>query len=74
LGEGAALDYSKMSNLSSDYIIRIYRFDRKRPRSVVGIVEEVGIKEKKAFSTLGELWEILTGIKEEKNKAKIELK
>jgi hypothetical protein len=64
------LGYSKMSDFSSDYIIRIYRFDRKRPRSVVGIVEEVGIKEKKAFSTLEELWEIFIWAKEGDHKTK----
>jgi len=59
-----------MLNFSSDYIIRIYRFNRKKPRGVVGIVEEVGIKEKKAFSTLEELWRILTRSKEKHPKIK----
>jgi len=59
-----------MSNLSSDYIIRIYRLHRKKPRSVVGIVEEVGRKEKKAFSTLEELWEIFIRAKKGNHKTK----
>ena len=67
-----ALDYFKMSNLSSDYIIRIYRFQRKKPRSVVGIVEEVGTKGKKAFSTLEELWEIFIRAKKGNHKTKDE--
>jgi hypothetical protein len=33
---------------------------------LVGVVEEVGIKEKKAFSNLYELWDILNPIKREK--------
>lgn len=46
------------------YIVRIYRGDRKHPRSLVGIVEEVGMKEKKAFTNLNELWDILQAIKD----------
>lgn len=44
---------------SHDYIIRIYRFEVDKPRSFVGVVEEVGKKGKKAFNTYDELWEIL---------------
>jgi hypothetical protein len=46
-------------NSSSNYIIRIYRFEKDKPRSLIGLVEEVGIKGKKAFNTYDELWEIL---------------
>jgi len=31
---------------------------------LVGVVEEVGVKEKKAFHTLYELWDILNPVKE----------
>ena len=48
-----------MPNFSSDYIIRIYRFDKERAHHVVGTAEEVGVKGKKAFKTLEELWQIL---------------
>lgn len=45
------------------YIVRIYRHEKKRPHDFVGIVEEVdprrGRKEKKAFTNVDELWEIL---------------
>lgn len=41
------------------YILRIYRFDRKKPGSLVGLAEEVGAKEKRAFTNLQELWDIL---------------
>jgi len=44
---------------SLDYIVRIYRHEKDRPRSIVGIVEEVGAEGKRAFTNLDELWEIL---------------
>lgn len=39
--------------------MRIYRQDR-RTRRLVGVVEEAGVEEKRAFTTLEELWRILT--------------
>jgi len=45
------------------YIVRIYRFEKDHPRSLVGVVEEVGIKGKKAFTNYDELWEILLSTK-----------
>ena len=44
---------------SLDYIVRIYRHEKDRPRTIVGIVEEVGTEGKRAFTSLDELWEIL---------------
>lgn len=44
---------------SRDYIVRIYRYNRKRPRNIIGIVEEVGIAEKRAFTNVDELWKLL---------------
>jgi hypothetical protein len=41
------------------YIVRIYRRDRKHPRRLVGLVEEIGVKEQRAFRNLEELWAIL---------------
>ena len=41
------------------YIVSIYRGEKDSPRSLVGIVEEVGIKGKKAFTDYDELWEII---------------
>ena len=41
------------------YIIRIYRLKPNDPRSLVGIVEKVGGKGKKAFTHYGGLWDIL---------------
>ncbi len=44
---------------SLDYIVRIYRFEKDKPKSIVGTVEEVGIEGKSAFTNLDELWKIL---------------
>ena len=41
------------------YIVRVYRFSRDNPRRLVGVVEEIGRKGKKAFTGYQELWEIL---------------
>ena len=50
-------------SFSANYVVRIYRFDKKHPRSLVGVVEEVGLKGKKAFTNYDELWEILISSK-----------
>jgi len=42
------------------FIIRIYRFEKKNSQPLVGLVEEVGVKGKKGFTCLDELWNILT--------------
>jgi len=47
----------------ANYIVRIYRLDKKNPRHLVGMVEEVGVKGKKAFTNYDELWEILISSK-----------
>jgi hypothetical protein len=44
------------------YVVRIYRGERDDPRSFVGIVEEVGVSEKRAFTNFEELWTILNAI------------
>ena len=49
-----------MPKLANNYILRIYRLSRKKPHSLVGLVEQVGVKEKKAFTSVQELWEILS--------------
>ncbi len=48
------------------YLVRIYRKAENNPRMLVGVVEEVGVKEKKAFSNLYELWDILNPVKKER--------
>jgi hypothetical protein len=40
------------------FIVRIYRVDAKR-HGIIGVVEEIGVKGKKAFTNVDELWEIL---------------
>ncbi|MBM4306526.1 MAG: hypothetical protein FJ115_09065 [Deltaproteobacteria bacterium] len=52
-------------DFSHDYIVRIYRFEKDKPRSLIGLVEEVGKKGKKGFHTYDELWEILNVTKED---------
>ena len=47
----------------NSYLVRIYRKADNNPRMLVGVVEEVGLKEKKAFHTLYELWDILNPVK-----------
>jgi hypothetical protein len=47
----------------NSYLVRIYRKADNNPRMLVGVVEEVGVKEKKAFSNLYELWNILNPVK-----------
>jgi hypothetical protein len=59
---------------STNYIVRIYRWVKNKPNSLVGIVEEVGVKGKKAFTNLNELWEILSSSKGFKNQRKIDSK
>ncbi len=51
----------------ANYIIRIYRCEKDRPKSLVGVVEETGKKGKKAFQSYDELWDILNSAKEEKH-------
>jgi len=41
------------------YIVRIYRSKKGKPRSLVGVVEQVGVKGRKAFTDCDELWEII---------------
>ena len=43
----------------NSYLVRIYRRADSNPRMLVGVAEEVGGHEKKAFSNLYELWDIL---------------
>lgn len=53
--------------LIATYIVRLYRFKKNCPRSLMGVVEEVGIKGRKAFSHYEELWEILNASKSVKS-------
>jgi hypothetical protein len=54
----------------NSYLVRIYRRAEDNPRMLVGVVEEVGVKEKKAFSNLYELWDILNRVKKTRTQPK----
>jgi hypothetical protein len=41
------------------YILRIYRRGKGIPHKIIGIIEESGKEEKKAFTCFDELWRIL---------------
>jgi len=41
------------------YILRIYRRGKSIPHKMIGIIEESGKEEKKAFTCFDELWRIL---------------
>jgi hypothetical protein len=45
------------------YLVRIYRKEDYNPRMLVGVVEEPGVKEKRAFHNVFELWDILNPVK-----------
>ena len=47
----------------ASYIVRIYRFEKDRPKSLVGVVVEPERKGKKAFQSYDELWDILNSAK-----------
>jgi len=52
----------------TSYLVRIYRKADNNMRLLVGVVEEPGVKEKKAFHNLYELWDILNPKKERKQR------
>lgn len=51
----------------NSFLVRIYRKAENNPRMLVGVVEEPGVKEKKAFSNLYELWDILNRVKKHRH-------
>jgi hypothetical protein len=50
------------------YMIHIYRREEGKPGTLVGVVQQVGANEKKIFSTLDELWSILSPAKSDSAK------
>jgi hypothetical protein len=49
------------------YIIDILRGEKDNPRSLVGVIEEVGLKGRKGFTNFDELWEILNPVDRTRN-------
>jgi hypothetical protein len=49
-----------MKTVLASYVVRVYRFGKNQPHNLVGVVEEAGIKGKKAFTSLTELWAIIS--------------
>jgi DNA anti-recombination protein RmuC len=41
------------------YIVRVYRSEKDKPQQMVGIVEEIGKEDKRAFTNIDDLWKIL---------------
>jgi len=64
-----ALCFFKVGVMNS-YLVRIYRKAENNPRMLVGVVEEVGGNDKKAFHNLYELWDILNSVKKERMQSK----
>ena len=59
-----ALRNFKLGGVMESYLVRIYRKAEGNPRMLVGVVEEPGAKEKKAFHNLYELWDILNPLRD----------
>ena len=49
-----------MKTVLASYVVRVYRFEKNMPHKIVGVVEEAGVKGKKAFTSLAELWAIIS--------------
>jgi predicted transcriptional regulator YdeE len=53
------------------YVVRVYRQEKDNPRKLVGVVEEVGVKGKRAFTNIDDLWVILNQDADEEKKRKL---
>ena len=47
----------------NSYVVRVYRQEKDKPQKLVGVVEEVGVKGKRAFTNVDDLWEIFSAPK-----------
>ena len=63
-----------MKTVLASYVVRVYRFGKNQPHNLVGVVEETGGKEKKAFTSLAELWAIISSSRSVRNDRKPEKK
>lgn len=55
------------------YLIHVYRRDAENPLNITGLAENIGTGEKKAFTSIDELMEMLTLTEKKKRKAKKEV-
>lgn len=51
----------RLQSVLETYIVRIYRRDAQVPARLVGVVEPVGGRGRRAFGSREELWTILAG-------------
>jgi len=52
------------------YVVRIYRYEKKSPHRIIGILEEVGPGRKRtAFTSCDELWGVLKSIRHKKRES-----
>jgi hypothetical protein len=63
-----------MKAVLASYMVRVYRFGKNQPHNLVGVVEEAGVKGKKAFTSLSELWSIINSSRAVRNDRKTERK
>lgn len=54
------------------YVVTIYRCEKDKPRSIIGVAEEVGIEGRQAFTNFDELWVVLNPEKKRHEKAGLE--
>ncbi len=63
-----------MKTVLASYVVRVYRFGKNQPHKLVGVVEEAGVKGKKAFTSLTELWGIISSSRAVRDARKSEKK
>ncbi len=56
------------------YVVRVYRQEKDNPSKLVGVVEEIGVKGKRAFTNIEDLWEILNHQKVSEQKKPLKAK
>lgn len=52
------------------YVVRVYRHKDENGDEILGMVEVVGENDKKSFSSVDEMVEIITGTEQEKHQKK----
>ena len=53
------VNLAKQKNIMDSYVIRIYRRTKDDTKSLIGIVEHIGVEGRMAFHNIEELWTIL---------------